>query len=65
MSQQPNEIDWSIFETAEDAPSVEDDYFTEQAEFCLASGVSWPDYDNMTRAQVNKWIEVLNKRNSK
>jgi len=62
MSQQPN---WDVFnQDIEETPDEE--YFTEQAEFCLATGFVQPsEYDEMTRTQLSAWIEVLNKRTSK
>jgi len=65
MSQPASEVDWGIFETEENAPTPDEEYFTQQAQFCIASGFVQPsEYDAMTQVQVSMWIEQLNERNA-
>jgi len=57
---QPTEVDWSLFEPEQ---TSEEEYFTQQAQFCLAAGISPSEYDAMTQVQTAMWIEVLIERN--
>jgi len=62
MSQQASEVNWDIFQTQE---TPDEEYFTQQAQFCIASGFVQPsEYDQMTQVQVAAWIEILNERNN-
>jgi hypothetical protein len=61
MSQPASEPDWSVYQPPEEE-SPEEEYFREQAIFCLATGVQPSEYDQMTRVQLSAWINVLNER---
>lgn len=64
MSQSANEADWSVFEQEDDLEaSPEYEYFSEQAQFCLATGFVQPsEYDLMNNIQMRAWIDALNQR---
>lgn len=36
-------------------------YYLEKAEFCMRTGVSPTEYDNMTLKELSAWIQVHNK----
>lgn len=42
------------------AEELEDERF--KARFCLATGMRPADYDELTRPQINVWVEALNER---
>lgn len=56
------EFDWDLYSPDQ---TPEEEYFEQQAQFCLATGFVQPsEYDRMVPVQVQAWIEVLNDRNS-